>query len=320
MPTKLTIKDVQAALIALGYYDGKIDGDALGANFKDDLKRFQGDYGLTPDGSYGPKSEAVLLPLWESLKKCGFSGKRLNRWTLTYYWIASESKWPSLNKVPLTDNKGKVIAQVPSRFFSDVSLQGSGVLKDGRLVNVASNPDYVKCDPAVFQPVFDHAKKNGWIPDKPGYAGIRTDGTKATHARAFRVVPDKDKGVEGYGMVAGRSHRAFKTLATDVGAANISRHDPKFKGKGGVCPRGSKVFILEFVGQKMPDGTIHDGWFEAVDTGGGIFGAHYDVFSGYQGLVKEAGIKIPHRAHIWFVTPDGQTSEERLPVDYTYGL
>lgn len=311
--------EIQAALKTLGYYDGNIDSNLMSSNFKDDLRRFQADYGLTPDGLYGNKSNAVLEPLFDTLLQEDFLHRRMNRWTLTYYWIANESKWPSLSRVPLMTPTGELIAMVSARFFADVSLQGSGVLKDGRLVNVASNPSFIPCDPKTFEPVYQFAKKQGWLPNKAGYAGISTSGgPRATHARTFTVVSGAKKGTHGYGMVAGRSHVPFRTLATDVGAQTIARHDPNFKGKGGVVPRGSRVFILEFVGKKLPDGTVHDGWFDAVDTGGGIFGAHFDVFTGPQGLVSS--VKIPHRAHIWFSTPEGQSSEERLPVDYTYGL
>jgi 3D (Asp-Asp-Asp) domain-containing protein/peptidoglycan hydrolase-like protein with peptidoglycan-binding domain len=309
---------IQTALASLGYYSGHVDSNLNSPEFREDLRRFQADYGLTPDGWYGKKSDAVLTPLFETLFKEDFLHRRLNRWTLTYYWIANESRWPSLSKVPLMTPTGELIAMVSARFFADVSLQGSGVLRDGRLVNVASKPDFVPCDPKVFEPVFQFAKRQGWIPNKAGYAGIRTDGSRATYARSFTVVPNKSKGSHGYGMVAGRSHIPFRTLATDIGAPSIARHDPTFKGKGGVVPRGSRVFILEFVGKKLPDGTIHDGWFDAVDTGGGIFGAHFDVFTGPQGLASS--VTIPHRAHIWFSTPEGQSSEERIPMDYVYGL
>jgi 3D (Asp-Asp-Asp) domain-containing protein len=315
--TILTARDVQFQLNKFGYYEGIINGDLLG-DTRDSIRRFQLDNSLSADGLYGAKSEAKLLDMMSRMDKYAPKElKNMRRWQLTYYWIANESIWDTLNpfgpKVPLKDNKGNLIAMVSARFFSDVALQGSGVLKDGRLVNVASNPDYVPCDAKVFQPCFDFAVKNGWIENKAGYAGIRTDGSKATAARAFTVVPEAQKGV-GYGMVAGRAHVPFKTLATDVGAPSIKRSDPTFMGKGGVIPRGSKVFILEFAGQKLPDGSIHDGWCTAVDSGGGIFKNHIDTFTGQQGLAKK--FNIPSLAHIWYVTTDGQTIEQRLPYHY----
>jgi 3D (Asp-Asp-Asp) domain-containing protein len=46
-------------------------------------------------------------------------------------------------------------------------------------------------------------------------------------------------------------------------------------------PYGSKVYIPEFDGVQMPSsyGFVHDGCFEADDTGGGIVGAHVDFFA-----------------------------------------
>jgi 3D (Asp-Asp-Asp) domain-containing protein len=50
--------------------------------------------------------------------------------------------------------------------------------------------------------------------------------------------------------------------------------DPK------VFPRHSVLFIRETVGLKMPDGTVHDGYWYASDVGGAIKGARIDLFTG----------------------------------------
>ena len=47
-----------------------------------------------------------------------------------------------------------------------------------------------------------------------------------------------------------------------------------------VIPLGSKIYIPRAVGFRMPDGTTHDGYFKAEDTGGAIIGRHIDVFAG----------------------------------------
>ena len=46
-------------------------------------------------------------------------------------------------------------------------------------------------------------------------------------------------------------------------------------------PYGAHVYIPEFDGVQMPSsyGFVHDGCFEADDTGGGIVGAHVDFFA-----------------------------------------
>lgn len=50
--------------------------------------------------------------------------------------------------------------------------------------------------------------------------------------------------------------------------------DPK------VFPRHSVLFIKETVGLKLPDGSIHDGYWYASDVGGAIKGARIDLFTG----------------------------------------
>ena len=55
----MTIKQKQALLFYLGYYVGNIDGD-WGTLSKTATKAFQKDFGLTPDGACGEKTEKAL--------------------------------------------------------------------------------------------------------------------------------------------------------------------------------------------------------------------------------------------------------------------
>ena len=47
-----------------------------------------------------------------------------------------------------------------------------------------------------------------------------------------------------------------------------------------VIPRRTRLFIRETVGMRMPDGTLHDGYWYASDTGGAVKGAKVDLFTG----------------------------------------
>jgi 3D (Asp-Asp-Asp) domain-containing protein len=47
-----------------------------------------------------------------------------------------------------------------------------------------------------------------------------------------------------------------------------------------VFPRHSVLFIKETVGMKMPDGTLHDGFWYASDVGRAIKGLRVDLFTG----------------------------------------
>jgi len=48
-----------------------------------------------------------------------------------------------------------------------------------------------------------------------------------------------------------------------------------------VIPRRTKLYIKETVGLPMPDGTKHDGYWYATDTGGAIKGNKIDLFTGH---------------------------------------
>lgn len=48
-----------------------------------------------------------------------------------------------------------------------------------------------------------------------------------------------------------------------------------------VIPRRTRLFIHETVGMRMSDGSVHDGYWYASDTGGAIKGEKVDLFTGH---------------------------------------
>jgi 3D (Asp-Asp-Asp) domain-containing protein len=70
----------------------------------------------------------------------------LGRFKFTYYWVAQESK-RGPRKAELVDQKCRTIAKVSPRFKRRLMLEGSGRLRDGRLVNRAGR---CKCGQTCF--------------------------------------------------------------------------------------------------------------------------------------------------------------------------
>jgi hypothetical protein len=73
----------------------------------------------------------------------------------TYYKLADVSDYPGQPaNTPIYTPGGDLIAMVPARFAFDLSLEGSGKLADGRVVNYSSS--------------------GGTCQSPPGYQGIRS--------------------------------------------------------------------------------------------------------------------------------------------------
>ncbi len=260
-----------------------------------------------PEPTIVPIPETVEIPVQELESDVPTDPEAYRQFRLTYYWLAEQARYAGQKTVPVYDKDGKVLDRVEPAYFAAMALQGTGKMRDGRLFNVAGTWVTVKHED--YAGVYDYHKK--YLPKRvAGYSGIAVKNDKVTSALAFRVVPDSTLG-EGYGVLRGVALKPFRTLAADIGA--LKSHEPKWKGKGGICPPLTKVFIEEFVGVELPDGTVHDGWFVVNDTGGGIFGCHFDVFVGTKSLKEK--VKIPGVGTIWY-----EGIDERVPVGYDSGL
>lgn len=56
-----------------------------------------------------------------------------------------------------------------------------------------------------------------------------------------------------------------------------------------VVPRRTRLFIKETVGMRLADGTVHDGYWYASDTGGAIRGNKIDLYTGHgRGSMQQA--------------------------------
>jgi 3D (Asp-Asp-Asp) domain-containing protein len=87
---------------------------------------------------------ALLLP--PATERAPEPGRKLGRFSWTYYWTATESAdaRTKLNSV-IRDKQCRVLSRVSSKFGKSLRLEGSGRLPDGRLVNVAGPCDCGVC-------------------------------------------------------------------------------------------------------------------------------------------------------------------------------
>lgn len=147
----------------------------------------------------------------------------------TFYWIALETLNDNPKDKALYDRDGNLMVMVGKKFFAGLSMEGTGRLLNGKVLNFHvrhQNPDGSKevrwrwCDPAIAP--------------------------------------------FGYGL-DDRVLKPFKSIAVDPT----------------VIPMDSKVYIPDAVGAKLPDGTTHNGYFDAIDIGSAIVNQRIDIFTSF---------------------------------------
>ena len=175
---------------------------------------------------------------------CGYPLVDDQQWALRFYWLTRETDYDdsiagignngrtprggacrmAANRwVELYTVEGFFFGRVSERYACSLKLEGSGLMRDDRVVNYTGSCKY-------------------------GY------GT------CFEQL---DVGDYPFGRGAGqRPLVPFKSVAVD----------PR------IVPLGEPLYIPEFDGLALPDGSIHDGCVRADDTGGGIKGKKLDFF------------------------------------------
>jgi len=244
------------------------------------------------------------------------------KFRLTTYHIADQRDYPTGSvMVPFYGEDGHKIAEGSPEFFANASLEGTGKLLNGQLINVTGKK--VKVSHDEYRAVLEYhnrayARTNekrraqGRAPISTGYSGISVETGRVVRTLAFHIIPKTKLGA-GYGVRRNIPLLPFRTLAADIGIEKYKNADPKWKGKGGLVPPGTRVYIKEYDGLQLPDGSLHDGWFIVNDTGGGIYGVHFDVFTGTRALRKQ--VKLPEFGQVWF-----EGIESRIPPGYSHGL
>lgn len=243
---------------------------------------------------------------------------------LTTYHVVDQADEPTgAIRIPILGDDGRTIADGSPAFFAKLSLEGTARLDDGRLVNVTGKTTAVPHE--RYAAVLDYherayARRNarlaaqGRPPVSTRYSGISVQDGRVVGAMTFHEVPAARRGV-GYGVQRGVPYTPFRTLAADLGLKANS--EPRWKGRGGLVPAHTEVYIKACDGLVLPDGRggsfVHDGWFTVNDTGGAIYGAHFDVFTGSAALGRQ--VKLPAIGQVWF-----PGIEARVPAGYSLGL
>jgi len=71
-------------------------------------------------------------------------GKKVGRFKITYYWVVFQTHFKGRPSVPLYNMKKKVLAVVTDTFARRVSMEGTGILRDGRVVNLHKECKFAK--------------------------------------------------------------------------------------------------------------------------------------------------------------------------------
>jgi 3D (Asp-Asp-Asp) domain-containing protein len=170
---------------------------------------------------------------------CGYPLVDDQQWALRFYWLSLEADYdedvsaivpkggrcaiPPNRWVELYTPDGFFFSRVPERYACSLKLEGSGLMRDGRIVNY-------------------------------------TGSCKFGYGTCFEQLDITDY---PFGRGAGqRPLVPFKSVAVDPRQVRI----------------GEPLYIPEFDGMVLPDGSIHDGCVRADDTGGGIKGRKMDFF------------------------------------------
>jgi 3D (Asp-Asp-Asp) domain-containing protein len=225
---------------------------AVATAHADDSKLRKEDVPLQPKALLRGKNKLCCgYPLAEDL---GFA--------LRFYWLVLEADYddPASGAAPksgrsatIKDNSwveiytpdGFFMQRVPERLAWALRLEGSGLMRDGRIINYTGKCPYGYG--TCFEQLDEHQHPFG------RGAGVRP------------LVP-------------------FKSVAVD----------PR------LVPIGEPIYIPEFDGLVLPDGSIHDGCVRADDTGGGIKRRKMDFFVVTYGNFR---FLLDELANVSWITP-----------------
>ncbi len=130
----------------------------------------------------------------------------------TWYWVVDEADYARKHLVPLLTPTGRVIKRVPRRFLRRLHVEGTGRLRDGRVVNWAAPKRYVVVDRSA--PFGLGAQGRALIP----FRSVAVDRNLIPLGTVFYI-----KEFDGVALPTGRQHDGC-FVAADVGSAVRDRH------------------------------------------------------------------------------------------------
>lgn len=184
----------------------------------------------------------------------------------TYYYLANELDHDGPADAPLLDAGCGILAEVPQTFHDDLCIEGSGILRDGRIVNFAR-----RCTFDCFAALpcgRSHLRR-----PRRRVRRRRLRRRRLRRRRRQRRVKvcyrELDPALYPWGMGA-----EGRVLVPDRSVAVDSR----------VVPLGAVLYLEELDGVVPPGASRpHDGCVRADDVGGAVRGLHLDFFAGTRG-------------------------------------
>lgn len=172
-------------------------------------------------------------------------------------------------------------------------------------------PESALTDLGEFKPTFY------WVLLEERFAGERDTPLLDAEGKEFGLFPKdfvKQAKIEGTaklrdGRVINVSGKGFKVVDAPHGLGAGGYHLIPFRSIAvdrNEIALGTRLFVPEAVGMRLPDGTIHDGLFYAHDVGGGIKGRRVDFFTGTgrrQDVFEKAGVRNRKPVRIYAVKP-----------------
>lgn len=217
------------------------------------------------------EAKVPLLSTDEMLAEGSIHSDRLPLGKLfpTFYNIADESYHPGPKTSPLYESRtGKLIARVSESFHDDLDMEGTGVLNDGRVLNVGTRNngvwDYIVLPQGAFG------------------VGILN----------HKLHPYRSVAVD------------FRHLCQQANLNFCQLSDNEIRRR----LIGALIYIPRLSGVSLPNGKVHDGYVCAQDIGGAIKGDRIDLFVGPLGggnpYLKECRFYNPYnRAGIYGLVP-----------------